>query len=453
MIFRATSLVLAGLALSAPWASGQAPVSRCLTPGLDPIKMLAMPPSDCGYSSTNPAEQYRPDDLLQIPIVFHVIQRNSGQGFISQAMIESQIEVLNEDFRALPGSPGANGVDTKIQFVLATLDPSGQPSSGITYSTNNTWFNDGGAYWNSLAWDPSRYLNVYTNNGGGALGYVPDIPQGGLAGENRDRVVMLWSSIGRNGPVGPPFDQGRTLTHEIGHYLGLLHTFDGSCGSSACYSTGDLICDTNSESQPNYGCGAGSSSCGSNDPVRNYMNYSDDTCMWEFTEEQARRMRCTLEFYRSNLYDVIVETQPTFCDASDNALASCPCSPGTPVAGCDNAASTGGVQAEVSAFNPTLSQATITCTGFPAMGAPTAILLRGTDLLSSPVVFGDGLRCVDVPVVRLAASTALSGTSLHTFGHGAGAGAFHYQAWYRNTPGGFCTPNAFNTSNGVTLTW
>jgi hypothetical protein len=442
------------LACLSSLALGQAPATRCLTPGLDPARMLAMPPSDCGYSSTNPAAQYAPDEVFEIPVVFHVIQRNSGEGFISQAQLEAQINILNEDFRALQGSLGANGLDTKIQFALATLDPSGQPATGITYSTNNQWFGDSGGYWNSLAWDTSRYMNVYTNDGGGALGYVPDIPQGGLAGLPRDRIVVLWSSIGRNGPIGPPFDQGRTLTHEVGHYLGLLHTFDGSCSGGSCNSSGDLICDTNAESQPNDGCSPGSSSCGSSDPVRNYMNYSDDTCMWEFTEEQARRMRCTLEFYRPNVYDVIDESAPTFCDGSDGALGSCPCANGgTPVSGCDNTGSTGGVQAAVTAFNPGLFQAAITCTGFPATGAPTAILLRGTSLLGAPIVFGDGLRCVDVPVVRLAASTASGGTSVHTFGHGVGGGDYHYQAWYRSTPAMYCTPGAFNTSNGVTLSW
>ena len=106
---------------------------------------------------------------------------------------------------------------------------------------------------------------------------------------------MLWSSIGLNAPIGPPYNLGRTTTHEVGHYLGLYHTFDGGCApASGCNTNGDLICDTNPESSPNFSpCNR--STCGSPDPTNNYMDYSDDICMTEFTEEQARRMRCTLE--------------------------------------------------------------------------------------------------------------------------------------------------------------
>ena len=118
-------------------------------------------------------------------------------------------------------------------------------------------------------------------------------------GQN-DRVVVAWDTFGRNAPQAP-YNQGRTTTHEIGHYLGLLHTFDNRCGSSACYTTGDLICDTNPVSRANYGCPTSASSCSTTDPVHNYMDYTDDTCMWEFSSEQARRMRCTLEHWRPNL--------------------------------------------------------------------------------------------------------------------------------------------------------
>jgi hypothetical protein len=283
---------------------------RCKTPDRDPSYAAAFSgaPSDCGYNANNPAAEYAPTSLYVIPVVVHVIKRTNGVGDISPAMVQSQIDVLNEDFLALGGTLGGNGLDTLIQFELASVDPSGNPTTGITYSTNNTWFNDGGGYFNTLNWDPDRYLNIYTNSADGALGYVPDIPQGGIVGNNGDRVVILWSAFGRNAPIGPPYDKGRTATHEVGHYLGLYHTFDGGCGSaSACGTSGDLLCDTERESSPNYGCGVGSTSCSSPDPVRNYMNYSDDTCMQEFTEEQARRMRCTLENWRPQLAQSAVD--------------------------------------------------------------------------------------------------------------------------------------------------
>jgi len=277
--------------------------TRCMPPSRDELSVGApLPASDCSINSTNPIPAYDPGDIYELTVVVHVIRQSNGSGNVSPALVQSQIDILNEDFRALPGTPGSAGIDSGIQFVLATEDPAGNPTTGITYSNNNTWFNDGGNYWNSLAWDPDRYINIYTNSAGGFLGYVPGLPQnGGLVGSNADRVVVLWSSFGRNAPIGPPYNQGRTTTHEVGHYLGLFHTFDGGCGSaSACYTSGDLICDTNRESSPNYSC-AGGSSCGSVDPSDNYMNYTDDVCMDLFTVEQVRRMRCTLQFWRPDL--------------------------------------------------------------------------------------------------------------------------------------------------------
>src|SRR5262249_54891167 len=94
------------------------------------------------------------------------------------------------------------------------------------------------------------------------------------------------------------YNQGRTVTHEVGHWLGLFHPFDFGCGTSSCYTTGDRICDTNAEANARFGCPGSAVSCGSPDPIHNYMDYTDDTCMTNFTQEQARRMRCTLTSYR-----------------------------------------------------------------------------------------------------------------------------------------------------------
>lgn len=264
-------------------------------------------PADCTANLTNPANIYDPAVITyRVPVVVHVIQNTSGAGFLSVEDVESQIEILNEDYLAIPGSPGGPGTNVEIQFYLAEVDPSGNPTNGITYSTNNTWYNDGGSYWNTLAWDPHNYMNIYTNTAGGNLGYVPGLPQQGGVGAKSDRVVILWSSFGRDSAGGPPYDQGRTATHEVGHYLGLWHTFDNGCGSlTSCYTTGDRICDTLPESSPSFGCPATKASCGDDDPQENYMDYSDDTCMFEFTPEQARRQRCTLESYRPNLFEII----------------------------------------------------------------------------------------------------------------------------------------------------
>jgi cysteine-rich repeat protein len=160
-----------------------------------------------------------------------------------------------------------------------------------------------------LAWDPRRYLNIYTNTASGYLGYVPALPQDGAVGASWDGVVVLWSVVGRNAVGGAPYHQGRTLTHEVGHYLGLHHTFESGCTQASapgCYTTGDLLCDTPSEGEPAYGCPMGRQTCGSTDPVDNYMDYGDDLCMTGFTVEQVARMRCTMSRYRTQLYKAVV---------------------------------------------------------------------------------------------------------------------------------------------------
>ena len=276
---------------------------RCGLAPQDPNAESRFPPSDCSGGSTTIKPQYNPSNgTFQIPVVVHVIMNNAGtQGVISDALVDSQIQILNEDFQALAGTNGAGGTFTNIQFYLADRDPGGNPTTGITRSQNTTWFNDSGSYWNTLAWDTDRYLNFYTNQAGGSLGYVPGLPQGGIVGNNADRVVILWSTFGLNAPFGPPYNKGRTATHEAGHYFGLYHPFQGGCAAAGnCYNNGDVICDTNPDGTPHFGC-PNSNSCGSPDPVNNYMEYTDDLCMNQFTPEQTNRIRCTIENWRPDL--------------------------------------------------------------------------------------------------------------------------------------------------------
>ena len=276
---------------------------RCGTPEIDLTTISGGDsPSDCSGSSTTIQPQFNPSNgLIEIPVVVHIIMNTGGAGNIPDVQVDNQIQILNEDFRALAGSNGANGTDGMIQFFLADTDPNGNPTTGITRSTNNTWFNDSGQYYNTLAWDTNEYLNIYTNSAGGALGYVPGFPQFGIVGSKADRVVILWSSFGLNSPIGAPYNKGRTSTHEIGHYLGLYHTFQGGCAPAGnCYNNGDVICDTNPDGTPHFGC-PNSNSCSSPDPTDNYMEYTDDLCMERFTFEQINRMRCTLTHYRPDL--------------------------------------------------------------------------------------------------------------------------------------------------------
>jgi hypothetical protein len=287
---------------------------RCATPA-DAFRTGSSAPSDCSNSQTNPVGQYDPNggDILEIPIVVHIITNAAGTlGDTTDQQVQSQIDVLNEDFQALAGTAGEGGTNANIRFRLATTDPEGSPTTGVTRTANETWFNDTGNYWDTLSWDPKNYCNVYTNKafGGAALGYVPFLPASGLASTAQDRIVILYSAFGRPAPGGPPYNLGRTLTHEMGHFLGMIHTFDGNgvCETETtpgCYSSGDLVCDTASEEDNRFGCpeDAAAVSCGSLDPIHNYMDYTDDLCMNQFTPEQANRMRCSLMEYRGALFD------------------------------------------------------------------------------------------------------------------------------------------------------
>lgn len=307
------ALAAAFLAASAAPAPGAAPLRFCGAPDGQDAPWEAAPfagASDCSNSSSNPSPIYDPGPVHTIEVVVHILQ-DSGcvQGALTDLQVASQIAVLNEDFGALPGTPGAGGVDTGIRFALASVDPNGQPTTGITRHCNTTWFNDQtsvSAYYDTIAWDPHRYLNMYTGSAAGARGYVPFLPAANPAavGTQPDRVVINWQAFGRPGPV-PAHAGGRTATHEIGHFFGLFHVYYQGCGVPTppdCYTTGDTLCDTRPDDTSHQGCMTGGTSCGGVPiPAENYMELSDDGCLTGFTLEQARRLRCTIATYRSGL--------------------------------------------------------------------------------------------------------------------------------------------------------
>ncbi|MFT4532977.1 MAG: hypothetical protein ACJA1A_001042 [Saprospiraceae bacterium] len=228
--------------------------------------------------------------VVTIPVVVHVVYRTSTEN-ISTAQIQTQLDVLNEDFRRLNSDADgtwSQAADAEIEFCLASVDPSGNATSGITRtSTNVNGFGTNDAVkFNSSggkdAWPSGDYLNFWVCNiGGGILGYA-QFPGGNSA---TDGVVNGYQYTGTIGTATSPFDLGRTATHEVGHWLNLRHIWgDGNC------NVDDFVSDTPTSDAPNYGCALGHTSCNSTDMVQNYMDYSDDACMNLYTVGQKSRM-------------------------------------------------------------------------------------------------------------------------------------------------------------------
>jgi len=255
--------------------------------------------TDCTASLTKIVDEYNPGVIMEIQVWFHIISKTDGTGTVSDDAIKQQIVVLNEDFQAVAGTAGAEGNNSKIKFVLA----------GTTRTTNDEWFTDSeedeAAYKKALGKDQNKFLNIYTNDAQGNLGYAY-FPFGGTAGTVQDGVVVVPNSVGGRNNGNSVYDQGRTVVHEVGHYLGLHHTFEGGTACKNSFTTGDLIEDTNAEEASFDGdgtrnCTATRSTCGSVDPVENYMNYNIDLCMKEFTSQQVNRMICSTVNYRPDL--------------------------------------------------------------------------------------------------------------------------------------------------------
>ena len=222
-----------------------------------------------------------------VDVWFHVITSTSGAGNVTDTQIADQILVLNEAFAGLTG-----GAATKFQFVLA----------GVTRTANNTWF---GAGYGSTAETQMKSalrvgnaatLNFYTNQPStGELGWAT-FPSSYSSQPLKDGVVCDWRTL--PGGSFAPYNEGDTGTHEVGHWVGLYHTFQ-----SGCNRNNDYVSDTAAERSPAYGCPTGRDSCsGRNypgvDPIENFMDYSDDFCMYKFTAGQADRAASLSATYR-----------------------------------------------------------------------------------------------------------------------------------------------------------
>jgi hypothetical protein len=349
-------------------------------------------------------------NVVTIPVVFHVVW-NTPQQNISLAQLQSQLDVLNEDFRRLNADtfktktifkPVAG--DARIQFCLASRAPNGDTTSGFTRTqtvktsfgcTDSVKFT---AYGGKDGWPGAKYLNIWVCNLNCANGYAyyPG------TSDPYDGVVLHYYITGRVGYVAPGY-RGRTGTHEVGHWLGLYHTFEyavcNGTTQSTCAGGGDKICDTPASNYPNYGCASYTNSCVDvptdlQNQTENYMDYSNDTCKNMFSKGQVDRMRSMLFSYRIGLVTSlgcvpsgISYTDAVMVDVTDPASYGCSgfITPGIKIgnAGTGNISSLG-ISYQVDA-NPTQ---TLTWTGTLSSGSlvtvtlPTVAVSSGNHTLS-----------------------------------------------------------------------
>ncbi|TMR07379.1 zinc metalloprotease [Actinomadura soli] len=273
--------------------------------------------------------------VITIPVVVHVVY-NAAEENIDDQQIMSQLDVLNQDFRA--ANPDVSKVpdvwtslvaDTEIEFGLATKDPLGGPTNGIirVKTAQSAFDTDDGvkssATGGSDPWPTDQYLNMWVCQlGGGLLGYA-QFPGGP---PQTDGVVILHRAFGTSGTAAAPYNGGRTATHEIGHWLDLFHIWgddDGAC------SNDDRVADTPNQADANVGapdfphvtCNNGPNG----DMFMNYMDYTDDAAMFMFTMGQRERIDACLEGARSS-FTVASQQAP----AAQPAAAAQPAQPAQP---------------------------------------------------------------------------------------------------------------------------
>lgn len=253
----------------------------CATPDVTPEQARAVHAEVERWLASNP--NLSSSQAVSVPVAFHVVYRRSnGEGNVSTSSLDAQINVLNS---AYAGSG--------YSFYRYSVD---------RFASNGSWFGatNGSSAERSmkqrLAVDPRNVLNFYTNKpGGGLLGWAT-FPWMYAESDYRHGVVVNYGTL--PGGYLSPYNGGDTGTHEVGHYLGLYHTFQGGC-----FGGGDYVSDTPAEASPASGCPVGRDTCsgGGPDPIRNFMDYTYDSCMDRFTNGQRSRMNTYTSYYRPGL--------------------------------------------------------------------------------------------------------------------------------------------------------
>lgn len=262
---------------------------RCGTKEIDETVGVELQSSMDQFNSKRSPGQIRKSGAVTIPVVFHVVNKGKGiaNGDVPMKMLNDQITVLNASFA---GATGTDASNTPFRFSLSSVDR----------TTNASWFEAGPGtaaereMKTTLHVGGPDVLNFYTNNAGGYLLGWATFPFWYAANPEMDGVVCLFSSLPGGSTV--PYDEGDTGTHEVGHWVGLFHTFQGGCAAN--YN--DFVADTPSERSPAFGCPVGRDTCPKPgvDPIENFMDYSDDPCMYRFTNGQSARMEALSLQYR-----------------------------------------------------------------------------------------------------------------------------------------------------------